>query len=74
MTVLLAPLVTALPRRGLRRLPSVMLVVLLAAAVLGGIIWLVTAQVTSLAGEMPQYTENIKGKVKLLRHLGQDCI
>jgi predicted PurR-regulated permease PerM len=54
LTVLLAPLVTALQRRGLRRLPSVMLVVLLAAAVLGGVIWLVTAQVTSLAGEMPQ--------------------
>ena len=62
LTFLLAPLVTALQRRGLRRLPSVMLVVLLAAAVLGGVVWLVTAQVTSLAGEVPKYTENIKGQ------------
>ena len=74
LTVLLAPLVTALQRRGLRRLPSVLLVVMLAAAVLGGGVWLVTAQVTSLAGEVPKYTENIKAKVKSLRHLGQGSV
>ena len=38
LTFLLAPRVTALQRRGLRRLPSVMLVVLLAAAVLSGVV------------------------------------
>ncbi|MGO8750526.1 MAG: AI-2E family transporter [Thermoguttaceae bacterium] len=74
LTVVLAPLVTALQRHGLRRLPSVMLVVMLAAAVLGGVVWLVTAQVTSLAEEMPQYTENIKGKVRSLRHLSQGTV
>lgn len=74
LTFLLAPLITILQRRGLRRLPSVLLVVLLAAAVLGGGIWLVTAQVTSLAGEVPKYTENIKHKVKSLRHLGQGSV
>lgn len=74
LTVLLAPLVTALQRRGLRRLPSVLLVVMLAAAVLGGVVWLVTAQVTSLAGEVPKYTENIKDKVNALRHLGQGSV
>jgi predicted PurR-regulated permease PerM len=57
LSFLLAPVVTALQRRGLRRLPSVLLVVMLAAAVLGGGVWLVTAQVTSLAGEVPKYTE-----------------
>jgi predicted PurR-regulated permease PerM len=74
LSFLLAPLVTALQRRGLRRLPSVLLVAMLAAAVLGGGVWLVTAEVTSLAGEVPKYTENIKGKVKLLRHLGQGSV
>jgi predicted PurR-regulated permease PerM len=74
LSFLLAPLVTALQRRGLRRLPSVLLVVTLAAAVLGGGVWLVTAQVTSLAGEVPKYTENIKAKVKSLRHLGQGSV
>ena len=51
-----------------------LLVVMLAAAVLGGGVWLVTAQVTSLAGEVPKYTENIKGKVKSLRHLGRGSV
>lgn len=74
LTFLLAPLITALQRRGLRRLPSVLLVVILAAAVLGGGVWLITAQVTNLAGDVPQYTEHIKDKVKLLRHLGQGTI
>lgn len=74
LTFLLAPLVAVLQRRGLRRLPAVILVVMLAAAVLGGVVWLVTAQVTSLAGEVPKYTENIKGKVRSLRHLGQSSV
>jgi predicted PurR-regulated permease PerM len=74
LTLLLAPLITAMQRRGLRRLPSVLLVVMLAAAVLGGGVWLVTAQVTSLAGEVPKYTKNIKGKVQALRHLGQGSV
>lgn len=74
LAFLLAPLVAALQRRGLRRLPSVLLVVMLAGALLGGVVWLVTAQVTSLAGEVPKYTDNIKAKVKSLRHLGQGSV
>ena len=74
LTFLLAPLVAALQRRGLRRLPSVVLVVLLAATTLGGVVWLVTAEVTSLAGEVPKYTENITGRVKSLRNLGQGSV
>lgn len=74
LTFLLAPLITVLQRYGLRRLPAVLLVVMLAAAVLGGGAWLVTAQVTSLAGEVPKYTENIKGKVKSLRHLARGSV
>jgi predicted PurR-regulated permease PerM len=44
LAFLLAPLVTALQRRGLKRLLSVILVVTLAAAVLGVVVWLVTAR------------------------------
>ena len=74
LAFLLAPLVATLQFRGLRRLPAVILVVVLAGALLGSVAWLVTAQVTSLAGEVPQYTEHIKAKVKLLRHLGQGSV
>ena len=74
LTFLLAPLIAALQRRGLRRLPAVLLVVMLAATGLGGGVWLITAQVASLAGEVPKYTENIKDKVISLRHLGQGSV
>jgi predicted PurR-regulated permease PerM len=63
LTFLLTPLVSFLQRRGLRRTPAVILVVLQAALVLGGVGWLVTAEVRSVAGELPEYTENIKEKV-----------
>jgi predicted PurR-regulated permease PerM len=74
LTFLLAPIVSALQRRGLKRLLAVILVVMLAGTLLGGVVWLVSAEVTSLAGEVPKYTENIKGKVKSLRHLGQGSV
>ena len=74
LTFLLAPLVTALQQHGMRRLLAVILVVVLAGGLLGGGVWLVTTEVTSLAGEVPKYTENIKDKVKSLRHLGQGSI
>ena len=74
LTFLLAPLVTALQQHGMRRLLAVILVVVLAGVLLSGSVWLITTQVTSLAGEVPKYTENIKDKVKSLRHLGQGSV
>ena len=71
LTFLLAPLVTMLQRLGLRRTPSVLLVVVVAALLLAGVGWLVTAEIASLAEELPTYTENIKGKIRSLRHVGQ---
>jgi len=67
LTFLLSPLVGLAQRRGLGRIPAVVLVVLLAAAALGGLGWLTTHQVTRLVTELPSYTENIKAKVKYLR-------
>ncbi len=47
------------------------LVVLAAALLLGGTGWVVVQQMTSLAAELPQYTDNVKGKVQSLQALGQ---
>ena len=66
----LAPLVTALQRRHVGRMPSVVMVVLLATLVLGGVLWMVKIELTSLANELPTYTENIQGRVKYLRQMG----
>jgi predicted PurR-regulated permease PerM len=74
LTFLLAPLVAILQRRHLGRTPSVVLVGLLAALVLGGITWLVAAEVKGLAGDLPAYTQNIRSKIRSLRQLGPDSI
>ena len=70
LTFLLTPLVGFLQRRHLPRTPSVAVVVLLATLVLGGIVWLITAEVSGLTQELPTYTDNIKEKVKSLRQMG----
>lgn len=74
LTFLLAPLVTILQRRHLGRMSSVSLVVLLAAVVLGGVVWLVTVEVTSLSNDVSRYTENIKGRIRSLRQGGQGSV
>jgi len=68
----LAPLVANLQRLRLGRRLSVVVVVLFAALVLGGVVWLVEIEIKSLAGELPTYTENIQGKVKYLRQIGHN--
>ena len=65
----LASLVTALQRWHLGRRLSVAVVVLCAALLLGGVSWMVEVEFTSLAHELPTYTENIQAKVKDLRQM-----
>jgi predicted PurR-regulated permease PerM len=74
LAFLLAPLVSFLQRRHLGRTLSVAVVVLLAALLLGGFVWLFTVEVRSIAGELPRYTENIKEKIRSLREMGHGSI
>lgn len=67
LAFLLAPPVSALQRRHVGRVPSVVLIVLFTALMLGGVVWLVKIELSSLARELPAYTENIQTKVKYLR-------
>jgi predicted PurR-regulated permease PerM len=70
LTFVLNPVVSILQRRGLPRTPAVILVVVLACAGLGGLGWVVTWQLTSLANDLPHHTENLKHKITDLRRLG----
>jgi predicted PurR-regulated permease PerM len=74
LTFLLNPVVSMLQRFGLGRTPPVILIVVLAFIVLGGIGWAVTGQLATLANELPQYTSNLKHKVADLRGAGEGGI
>jgi predicted PurR-regulated permease PerM len=64
LTFLLSPFVGWFRQRGLGRTPAVILVVLMAATALGGMGWLVTAQITNLLQELPRYSQNVQQKVR----------
>ncbi len=67
LTFLLSPVVGVLERRGLGRVPSVLVTVLLALSILGGIGWTLTRQLVTLADELPQYRLNIHHRIADLR-------
>jgi predicted PurR-regulated permease PerM len=62
ITFLLGPVVSALRRIGLPQTPAVLLVVILTLSVAGGIAWILTHQVTTLAHDLPGYRANIRRK------------
>jgi predicted PurR-regulated permease PerM len=74
LTFLLNPVVSMLQRLGLGRTPPVILIVVLAFVILGGIGWAVTGQLATLANALPQYTSNLKHKIADLRGAGQGGI
>jgi predicted PurR-regulated permease PerM len=71
LTFLLSPVSGALERMGLRRIPSVIFIVVLTFSLLGGIGWVVTLQFGSLANELPTYRKNISQKIADIREAGR---
>jgi len=67
LTFLLSPVVSTLRRRGLGRVPSVLVTALLALSILGGIGWTLTRQVVTLADDLPRYSLNIRQRIADLR-------
>ncbi len=63
LTFLLSPLVTFLQRRGLSRIPAVVVVILVAGSLVGGVGWLVARQVRSLVDAFPAYEHNIRERI-----------
>lgn len=62
LSFVLAPVVNLLRRIKLGRVPSVIVAVLLALAVIGGIGTLIGTQVAGLAGDLPQYQATVSKK------------
>lgn len=67
LAFLLSPLVVRLIRWGLPRAIAIILTVTVAFAAIGGIGWLVTAQVIGLVQELPKHEENIRQKIVALK-------
>ena len=71
LAFILTPVVDFLHRRGLWRVPSVLLVVVLSLLLMGGIGLALTFQLKSLAADLPQYQKNIAQKIAGVRDVGQ---
>ena len=71
LTFLLSPVVGTLQRRGLGRVPSVLVTVLLALSILGAIGWTLTRQLVTLADELPRYSLNIHHRIADIRGASQ---
>lgn len=71
LTFLLSPPVSILQRRGMPRAPAVIVVMLLALAVVGGVGYVLLTQAVSLGEELPKYESNIKTKIADIRLLGR---
>src|SRR5439155_23177564 len=74
LTFLLSPLVQRLEHWRLHRVPSVIVVVVLAFGVVGVLGWVVVDQVMSLARDLPAYKDNIKAKLYWLPHPGEQGV
>lgn len=66
---LLYPFYNFLQRLGVPRKLAVVTVVLSTLLTLGGGLWIVSAQLSNLAGELPNYTKNITKKLTALKEM-----
>jgi predicted PurR-regulated permease PerM len=67
LSFLVAPLVDILARLRLGQVPSVVIAVLLALAVMGGIGTLIGAQVAQLAADLPHYQATIEKRIQFVQ-------
>ncbi len=70
MAFILTPLVVSVQRRGLGRVPAVLLVLLVTMAIAAGVGWQVGSQVTKLADDLPSRAGAIQEKIRRIRSQG----
>lgn len=74
LSFLLAPVCDWLERRGIRRLPAVMLTVIFSFLALGAVAWTAAVQITALAPKLPQYENNIVAKMNWMNNFSISAI
>ncbi len=68
ISFLLTPPVTWLEKIKLGRVPSVLLVLIMAFSLAGGLIWMGTTQLADIVSQLPHYQENIRRKIEAMRN------
>jgi predicted PurR-regulated permease PerM len=71
ITFLLSPLVSQLQRRGLKRVPAVIVVIAVSGMLVGGVGWLVARQFRGLVDAYPGYEHNIRQKIASFKSAGE---
>ena len=74
LTFVLTPIVSAFQHVGLRRVPAVLVTVVLALSAFGTVGWGVGLQVNSLVHQLPEHKEKIKQKISDLRGSGEGAL
>jgi predicted PurR-regulated permease PerM len=74
LTFILAPIVRAFQHVGLRRVPAVLVTIVLALGVFGAVGWGVGLQLNTLVHELPEHKEKIKKKIADLRGSGEGAL
>ena len=70
LAFILTPMVIAVQKRGLPRVPAVLLVLMFTLVVVAGVGWGVGTQVSKLANQLPEYVHRVNAKVSALRASG----
>jgi predicted PurR-regulated permease PerM len=68
LAFLLAPAVRGLERLRIGRLASTLVVVAIGFAAIGAVGWIAATQAVSVASKLPEYRENVRTKIRALRH------
>ena len=71
LTFVLSPIVERLQHWHVPRVAAVVVTVVFAFSVLGGLGWLLASQATTLAADLPQYKHNLTGKIREVRRVGK---
>jgi predicted PurR-regulated permease PerM len=74
LTFVMSPVVQAMQRRGLGRVPAVILVVGLGFILLAGISWTILQQLATLTDDLPRYENNIRHKIDDLQGMGKGSL
>ena len=63
LSFLLSPVCDWIERRGLGRIPAVLVTAILGFSLLGLVVWTATVQMTELAPKLPEYQDNVQARL-----------